>query len=139
MSMNGLSDQGPIAPVDYDVDDLRRISSYLYLSSANRKPNGQAHDGCPSQVVIHCFSHRSSGVHVLCTGHFSSSSPLGQSFIPSHTCFRLTQLLKALLARCSSGLQVYWSSSQWISQFISSSPFVQSRRPSHIHVFWKNC
>lgn len=111
------------------------LSEYLYPSSANKNPTGQAHSGNPLYVVMHCFSHLSSAVHFLFVGHFSSSSPLGQSFIPSQTCFLFTQFLNALLRRCSCVLHMYWSSSQKTWQFISSSPLVQSRTPSHSQVF----
>lgn len=111
---------------------------HLYPSSASKNPKGQAQAGRPSYVVMHCLSHLSSGVHFLFVGHFSSSSPRGQSFIPSHTCFLFTQLRNALLRRCSCVLHMYWSSSQNTWQFISSSPLVQSRTPSHNQVFCRN-
>lgn len=110
---------------------------YLYLSSANRNPKGQAQPGWPSWVVMHSFSHLSFFVHFLFVGQFSSSSPFGQSFMPSQTCFLFTQFRNALLSVSmdSWNWHMYWSSSQNTLQFVSSSPFVQSRTPSQIQVF----
>lgn len=102
-------------------------------------PGKQAHPFFPSTVVTQSCVHFVPFSHSLFLGHCNSSSPFGQSFCPSQTCFLLMQN-SVELSFGRDPLQANFDSSQTISHLDSSSPWLQSLNPSQTQVFLKkNC
>lgn len=103
----------------------QKYENYVFPSCASLYPGIQSQPFLPSAVVIQSWVQFVFGSHSRFVGHSFSSSPLGQSFLPSQTCFLLIQNSVAVsLIPCP--VQENFDSPQTISHLDSSSPWGQS-------------